>query len=202
MRAFNLNKIFVLVGLVGALTTSILGCTNDDKEMASSPAGTAGLSGSEDVPPATPGDICTAIATFPGWGKLGAAPETDAEGRRTVWYVAIPTRSEDEVNAMTAAGIPSEFIGSVPEVQDPSVDGGTPDPGQKSLCFSPVAAEIEWALVPGVVLNQIVKTQASATAPTWEAIVVLPVPSQLADPSLTFDGTHPLSDETAAYLGF
>jgi hypothetical protein len=65
------------------------------------------------------------------------------------------------------------------------------------LCFSPVAAEIEWALVPGAVLNQI-----ATTAPTWEAIVVLPVPSQLADPSLTFDGTHPLSDETSAYLGF
>ena len=202
MRASNINKIIGLVGLVGALTTSILGCTGDDKEMASSPGGTAGSSGSEDLPPAAPGDICTAIATFPGWGKLGAAPETDAEGRQTVWYVAIPIRSEEEVNAMTVAGIPSEFTGSVPEVQDPSADGGTPEPGQKSLCFAPVAAEIEWALVPGAVLNQIVKTQAAATAPTWEAIVVLPVPSQLSDPSLTFDGTHPLSDETAAYLGF
>jgi hypothetical protein len=85
MRASNVNKTFGLVGLAVAFTTSILGCTGDDKEMSSPQGGAAGSSGNEDLPPATPNDICTAIVTFPGWGKLGAAPEADAEGRQTVW---------------------------------------------------------------------------------------------------------------------
>ena len=202
MRTSTFKMIVKVLGFVGMLASSGFGCTPDDKEMATTPAGAGGSSENEGLPPSTPGDVCTQIATFPGWGKLGAVPETNAEGRQTVWYVAIPTRNEDELNAIPAAGIPSEYTENVPEIQATSADGGTPDPGQKYLCLEPTGAEIEWAFAPGPVLNQIIKTQAAMATPTWEAIAMLPVPDQLADPSLTFQGVHPLSDYAAATLGF
>jgi hypothetical protein len=203
MNASTFRKIVTVLGFVGVCAVGLLGCRGEDNEMTTSPAGAAGSSGNEgELPPSTPDGICQAIATFPGWGKLGIAPETDAEGHQTVWYVAIPARNDDEVNAIPSAGVPSEFTENVPEIQDSSADGGTPDPSQKYLCWEPAGAEIEWALVPGATLNQIIKTQAGATTPTWEAIVLLPVPSQLAESSLTFDGVHPVSDEAAAQLGF
>ena len=194
---------FTRISLVAALALTAPACYGDGSTSGDDGQSTAGTVVD---PPKVPVDVCGAIAAFPGWGKVAPVPEHDAQGRDTVWYVAIPITDSHQYDNIAAAGIQPRFTDSISIITGQTTPEGYIDPAtgvvQKAVCVSPKLAEVEWALVAGSTFNRLAKAAASESAPPFEAIVVLPVPPDIADAGITYQGMDPLSAFVVEQIGF
>jgi hypothetical protein len=183
--------------LVLSIAASATGCLGSDG------AGNAGdtpvgVGDTPDPAPQTPADACAAIAAFPGWDKVAAVPELNADNRPTLWYAVIPVTSSQQVSDLQTVGLHVEDAPFILDAGPVPPAGGTAI-SQKSICPQ---GQVEWALVPGAIFNYIATTSVADQETLVEAISIIPVPTTAADASVTYQGMHPVSYAALSAAGF
>jgi hypothetical protein len=188
MRTFNNSNRALALGLaIAALAGGAGGCQH---EQPSRPPQIA-ISEAGDLPPVyTPQQCSDIVSQFPGWDRVTPVPETDAQGRPTLFYAAITITNAVQLQELKMVGIHTD---SIPIFMDPATQAnyaGKAGVVTKSICGG---AEIVWGLVPGPVFNAIAKGSVQYNETLVEAIVFLPLPDGLSDTSITYNGVHPVS---------
>jgi hypothetical protein len=187
MRIINGSLRLSTLILTALSALAAVGC--DHEQEAGPPTITIG--DSTDLPPVYTPQQCSAIVSqFPGWDKVTPAPETDAQGRPTLFYAAITITSHDQLPALKAVGIHTD---SIPIFMDPATQAnyaGKAGVVSRSICGG---AQIVWGLVPGPIYNVIAKDSVAFNEKLVEAIVFLPLPDGLTDASIAYNGIHPVS---------
>jgi hypothetical protein len=188
MRTFNHSHRVIALGLaIVAITGGTAGCQHEQP----SRTPTITIDDEADLPPVyTPQQCSDVVRQFPGWDKVTPVPEADAQGRPTLFYAAITITSHDQLPALKAVGIHTD---SLPIFMDPATQAsyaGKAGVVSRSICGG---AQIVWGLVPGAIYNVIAKDSVAFNEKLVEAIVFLPLPDGLTDPSITYNGIHPVS---------
>ena len=197
MRAFkSLHRSVILSAAFAAMLTGAA-CK---REEASTGPTTLTLANATDLPAVySPQQCANIVRQFPGWANVTPAPATDAEGRPTMFYAAITITNPIQIAELNAVGIQTD---TMPMFMDDATRGkfdGQVGYVSKSTCGG---AEIVWGMVPGPIFNLIAQDTVKFNETLVEAIVFLPVPDQVGDASITYDGVHPLSYSAARNAGF
>jgi hypothetical protein len=196
MRTFNSSSRVIALILGFVAIAGGAACEHEDQD---GPP-TVSVGDVADLPPVyTPQQCADLVNQFPGWDKVTLVPETDSQGRPTLFYAAITITNSNQLPALNAVGIHTD---SMPIFMDPATQGnyaGKTGVVSRSTCGG---AEMVWALVPGAIFNLIAKDSVAFNEKLVEAIVFLPLPEGLTDSSLSYNGIHPVSYQILHEAGF
>jgi hypothetical protein len=196
MRAFNSRHRSVVFSAAVAAVLAGAACK---REVPSGPV-TLTVANATDLPAVySPQQCANIIGQFPGWANVTPVPESDAQGRPTMFYAAITITNPIQLAELKAVGIQTD---TMPMFMDPDTRAkfdGQVGYVSKSTCGG---AEIVWGMVPGPIFNLIAQDTVKFNETLVEAIVFLPLPDQVADASTTYNGVHPLAYTAARNAGF
>jgi hypothetical protein len=186
---------------VATLFASGMACYPDGppNQSPSSGTSTVAIKDTPFLPPAYTEQQCASVvASFPGWDKVAPVPETDTNGRPTLWYAVVPITARAQLDDLTAVGIavePAPIFTN--DATDSSLAGQT-GVLSKSTC---AGAQIVWAIVPGPVFNAI-RQSPPQLGRGFNAIILQPVPDVFADVSIAYQSIHPISYQALHDAGF
>ncbi len=196
MRAFNLRHRSVVFS---AAVAAILAGAACKREEPSGPV-TLTVANAADLPAVyTPQQCASIIGQFPGWANVAPAPESDAQGRPTLFYAAITITNPVQLTELQAVGIQIDTMPMFMDADTRAKFDGQVGYVSKSTCGG---AEIVWGMVPGPIFNLIAQDTVKFSETLVEAIVFLPPPDEVADASITYGGVHPLAYSAAKNAGF
>jgi hypothetical protein len=180
------------------MSTADGSATTSSPDGGTAPSNTIGITDTGAFPPAYTEAQCQAIvSSFPGWDKVAPVPETDAQGRPTLWYAIIPVTSPSQIDDLTALDIDVEedpiFVSDATLASEVGQSGVV----TQSSCYG---AQLMWGIVPGAIFNSIIRTTAKDHQ-NFNPIILQPVPMGFDDATITYESLHPFSYDVLVQAG-